>query len=148
MRKTTAASTIVESILEALASTPLRVTEQRKELIRLLAEATHPLSVEEIHQLSGGAFDLVTVYRNIAVFAEYHVVQAIPLENGKQLFELTLKGDHYHHIICRSCHKSERMELCFGSELEAYARSKGFSELNHMIEVFGLCDECESKSPA
>ncbi len=142
---TTNSATAAQSAIETLAGTSLRVTAPRKRLIHLLAEAEHPLSVEEIHSLSNEEMDIVTIYRNIAVFVEHKVVQAIPMENGKQLFELARIDEHYHHIICRVCHSSERMELCFGKELETYARSKGFSQLHHLIEVFGLCNKCESK---
>ena len=120
----------------------MRVTEPRKRLVKLMAGASRPLSAEEMHAAAGGALDLVTIYRNMAVFVEQGVAQPIHLENGKQLFELTQKGDHYHHIICRKCHRTERLELCFGGELERYATRKGFSELNHTIEVYGVCQDC------
>lgn len=137
---------LVESTLQALSETPLRVTEPRKQLIRLMARARHPLSAEEIHDLGQGALDLVTIYRNMAVFIEQGVAQPIQLENGKQLFELTRKNDHYHHIICRKCHSTERLELCFGGELERYATKKGYSALNHTIEVYGVCEKCDQPS--
>ncbi|MFP4203757.1 MAG: Fur family transcriptional regulator [Opitutales bacterium] len=133
---------LVESALTALEESPLRVTEPRKALVRLLAKAEKPLSSEEIRMLSGEELDLVTVYRNMEVFSEQGIVQSILLENGKQLFELTAKGDHHHHIICRNCHRALRLELCFGGELERYAANRGFEDLSHKIEVFGICSDC------
>ena len=133
---------LVEAALKTLQSSTLRVTEPRRALIRLLAEAEKPLSCEEIRARSKGEFDLVTVYRNMEVFREQNIVQGILLESGKQLFELTVEGDHHHHIICRSCHRTLRLDLCFGGELERYASSRGFEQLQHKIEVFGLCGEC------
>jgi Fe2+ or Zn2+ uptake regulation protein len=136
------AYSLVESAMETLKSSALRVTEPRKALIRLLAEAEKPLSCEEILTRSEGEFDLVTVYRNMEVFREQNIVQTILLESGKQLFELTVEGDHHHHIVCRTCHRTLRLELCFGGELERYASDRGFEQLQHKIEVFGLCAEC------
>ncbi len=133
---------LVEAALETLKASTLRVTEPRRALLRLLAEAEKPLSCEEIRARSEGEFDLVTVYRNMEVFREQNIVQTILLESGKQLFELTVEGDHHHHIICRSCHRTLRLELCFGGELERYASSRGFKQLEHKIEVFGLCETC------
>ena len=133
---------LVEAALQTLKSSTLRVTEPRRALIRLLAEAEKPLSCEEIRAQSKGEFDLVTVYRNMEVFQEQNLVQTILLESGKQLFELTVEGDHHHHIVCRSCHRTLRLELCFGGELERFASSRGFEQLQHKIEVFGLCQEC------
>ena len=120
-----------------------RLTTPRRRLLEALGRASRPLSAEELQASSGEAVDLVTVYRNLAVFAEQGMVQSIQLEGGKQLFELQRSAsDHHHHIVCRRCHEVERLDLCFGSELEKYARSKGFSELTHTIEVFGLCPTC------
>jgi Fe2+ or Zn2+ uptake regulation protein len=135
---------IAEAALKTLERSPLRVTEPRRALIRLLAGAETPLSCEEIKSQSDGQFDLVTVYRNMEVFCERDIVQSIALENGKQLYELTAEGDHHHHIVCRSCHRTLRLELCFGDELERYAATQGFKQLQHKIEVFGLCSQCAS----
>lgn len=136
------ADSLVEAALKTLNASPLRVTEPRRTLIRLLAQAEKPLSCEEIRARSEGKLDLVTVYRNMEVFQQQNLVQTILLESGKQLFELTVEGDHHHHIVCRSCHRTLRLDLCFGGELERYASSCGFEQLQHKIEVFGLCGEC------
>ena len=133
---------LAEAALAILEASTLRVTGQRKALIRLLAGADKPLSCEELQARSDGAFDLVTVYRNMEVFRERDIVQCILLENGKQLFELAVADDHHHHIVCRNCHRTLRLELCFGGELERYAAKQGFEQLSHKIEVFGVCGEC------
>ena len=48
------------------------------------------------------------MHRNIDAFESLGVLQRILLENGTQLFELTAPDEHYHHLICRECHKTER----------------------------------------
>lgn len=128
--------------LEKLAHAGLRVTGARQSILEVLAEAQTPLSVEELQAQSSGRFDLVTVYRNMEVFAENGIVERILLEDGKALYALAVAGDHTHHIVCRDCHKTERIEFCMGGELERYASSRGFSRLSHTIEVFGLCPAC------
>jgi Fur family transcriptional regulator, ferric uptake regulator len=124
----------------------LRMTAARRQLIEILAESERPLSVEDLSQRSKGKFDLVTIYRNLEVFREVGIVEVILLENGKNLFVLTGEHDHSHHIVCRHCLKTERIEFCMGGELERYASSRGYSNLSHTIEVFGECPECEAKS--
>lgn len=124
----------------------LRMTAARRQLIEILAESERPLSVEDLSQRSKGKFDLVTIYRNLEVFRGVGIVEVILLENGKNLFVLTGEHDHSHHIVCRHCLKTERIEFCMGGELERYASSRGFSNLSHTIEVFGECPECEAKN--
>ncbi len=136
-----------ERISESVArvsSLGMRVTGARQSIIEILTDAQTPLSVEELLARSSGRFDLVTVYRNMDVFVENGIVDRIILENGKALFSLADTTDHAHHIVCRECHKAERINFCMGGELERYASSRGFSELSHTIEVFGLCMACSS----
>lgn len=120
----------------------LRMTAPRKQLIDLLAAAERPLSIDDLSQRSEGKFDLVTIYRNLEVFREVGVIEVILLENGRTLFELTGEHDHSHHIVCRKCLKTERIDFCVGGELERFATSRGFSNLSHTIEVFGECPDC------
>ncbi len=122
----------------------MRLTNPRKRLVAVLESAGRPLSAEEIMDFDGsGSLDLVTVYRNMAAFCEHRLAQVIHLENGKQLFEIRrYEDDHHHHIVCRRCHNVVRLDLCFGGELEKYARDMGYSEVTHTFEVFGVCRAC------
>jgi len=122
----------------------LRLTEPRRRILRILEAAQRPMAAEDILAASSGrTLDLVTVYRNMAAFAEHNLVQVLHLENGKQLFELKRgEHDHHHHIICRNCHNVVRLDLCFGSELEKYAREMGYKDVSHTFEVFGVCRDC------
>lgn len=131
--------------IDRLKQANLRVTQPRRHLLEVLEQADRPYSAEELlSKAESGSLDLVTIYRNMTIFAEHGLVQVIQLESGKQLFELHVDGDHHHHIICRECHDTVRLDLCFGGELEKLAKSCGFSELNHTIEVFGLCAKCSA----
>lgn len=122
----------------------MRLTNPRKRLIEVLESAKRPLSAEEILRFDGsGSLDLVTIYRNMAVFCELGFTQTIQLETGKQLFELKQGDhDHHHHIVCRQCHRVVRLDLCFGGELEKYAREMGYTDVTHTFEVFGVCEDC------
>ena len=79
---------------------------------------------------------------NLEAFQSAGLLQRIPLENGSQLFELTDLNDHYHHLICRECHKTERLEVCLGEQLSKKAKTLGYSQIAHVLEVYGLCREC------
>ena len=86
--------------------------------------------------------DLVTVYRSLEALESIGVLQRVPLENGTQLFELTAPDDHFHHLICRKCHRTERLDFCLHGVFEERARAAGFTEVSHTIEVYGLCSDC------
>ena len=120
------------------------MTKKRQRILEALLSFNHPASAEELRERAAlPASDLVTVYRNLDAFEAVGVLQRVPLENGTQLFELTAPGEHFHHLICRECHRAERLDVCVGSEVVQKAKAKGFSEIAHIMEVYGVCKDCE-----
>lgn len=121
----------------------LRITEPRKALLQLLVEATQPLSAEQIHdQLGPSDYDLVTIYRNLEAFEKAGIARRMPTESGKFLFELIEASHHYHHIICRKCHRAEKLDICEVERLEKLAVDLGYSEVTHVLELYGVCEDC------
>ncbi|HCR31747.1 MAG TPA: transcriptional repressor [Opitutae bacterium] len=131
------------SALNSLKKERLRITEPRKALLQLLVDQSKPFSAEELHEMLGpGAFDLVTVYRNLEAFENAGIVNRIPTESGKSLFELNAEQHHYHHIICRKCHRTEKLDTCEVKKLEKLASDLGYSEITHVLELYGVCETC------
>ncbi len=135
--------TLLRAVSDRLRERGLRMTKSRERVIATLILADRPLSAEDIRQK--GAFlpsDLVTIYRNTEALEEAGVLQRILLENGTQLFEITAPDEHYHHLICRCCHRTERLDVCIGHSVEEEAEAKGFIISSHHLEVYGLCETC------
>lgn len=119
------------------------MTKKRERVLGALFTMDRPASAEEIRERAElPASDLVTVYRNLETFEGLGVLQRVPLENGTQLFELTAPDEHYHHLICRECHKAERLDVCVSRDVVAKAKSHGYSQIAHVMEVYGVCDSC------
>jgi Fe2+ or Zn2+ uptake regulation protein len=137
----------IETILERMRAGGGRITKKRIRIVEVLMQFEHPASADEIRQKAGlPETDLVTVYRNLEALQSIGVIQRIPLENGTQLFELTAPGEHYHHLICRECHQAERLDLCIGKEVLGRAKAHGYSQITHVMEVYGVCKDCDSHS--
>jgi Fe2+ or Zn2+ uptake regulation protein len=133
----------VDAALRRMKDKALRVTGPRQAMLRVLGEARGPLSAEEIHTRAGdGTLDLVTVYRSLGALEEAGVVQRHPLERGRSLYALPAAGHHHHHVICRRCGRLDRLPGCDTGAVEAAARAKGYAELTHVLEVYGLCPAC------
>ena len=125
----------------------MRITGPRKAMIEALASATRPLSVEEIHAKAGdGALDLVTIYRSLSALDEAGIVQRHPLERGRSLYALVAPNHHHHHVICRRCGRIERLPGCDNARIESAAKSKGYSDLTHIMEIYGICPQCSAQS--
>lgn len=134
---------LVQDAVKKLAKSKLRVTKQRRAMLEVLATAENPLSADETHSgLPKGSCDLVTVYRSLEQLERVGVLQLGVRENGTKVYCLSHGNDHHHHLTCRSCGRTERVDLCMGEDLEKVGRSYGFSDLSHVMELFGVCPDC------
>jgi Fe2+ or Zn2+ uptake regulation protein len=116
-------------------------------MLKVLAVAKHPLSAEQVHEAAGDdKLDLVTVYRSLGAMDDAGIVQRHPLERGRSLYALVSPGHHHHHVICRRCGRIDRLPGCDTSRLEAAARTKGYAELTHIMEIYGICPACTQSS--
>ena len=136
-------SDVVMHAIEALRENGLRVTEQRKAILEVLASLDSPRSAEETFSaLPAETCDLVTAYRCLEQFEKAGVVERGVRENGTKVYCLNHGHGHHHHLTCRKCGCTERIDLCMGDELEEVAVGFGYTELSHVMEVFGLCPSC------
>jgi Fe2+ or Zn2+ uptake regulation protein len=137
-------SKLLDIILKRLKASGGRMTKKREVLLGALLTFDRPASAEEIRARAElPASDLVTVYRNLETFEKLGVLQRVPLENGTHLFELTAPDEHYHHLICRDCHKVERLDVCLGQELVKKAKMHRYTQIAHVLEAYGVCEDCE-----
>ena len=137
-------SQLLDTVLSRLKASGGRMTKKRELVLCALLTMDRSASAEEVRERAElPESDLVTVYRNLETFESLGVLQRVPLENGTQLFELTAPDEHFHHLICRQCHKAERLDVCVGHEVVSKAKTRGYSQIAHLMEVYGICEECE-----
>lgn len=135
-----------DSALQVLRAHRHRVTEPRKAVLAILTREHGPFTVEEIHQrVEKGLCDLVTVYRCIAAMEEINLVRRCDFGDGSYRYEFNTGEHHHHHIVCRSCHRVETLELCVADGLERRARQLGYSNVTHTLEIFGICAACQAR---
>lgn len=136
-----------DQAIDVLRREQFRITEPRKAMLEVLAIEPKPLSADEIHRLiSRTKADLVTVYRSLEAFEKAGIVQSFSLESGKSLYELVEENHHHHHIICRKCHRAEKLEFCEAEKLESLAKALGYTEVKHVLELYGLCEDCKNEA--
>lgn len=136
----------IDDAIDVLRREHYRITEPRKAMLAVLVEQSRPLSAEQLHQLVGpDKADLVTIYRSLEAFEKAGIVQRFNLEaGGKALYELVAENHHHHHIICRKCHRAEKLDFCEAEKLEALAKNLGYENVSHVLELYGVCEDCRS----
>jgi Fur family transcriptional regulator, ferric uptake regulator len=124
-----------------------RVTKPRLAMVQALAARSRPATIEQIHADVGGAevCDLVTIYRSMAAFEELGLVRRSFFHNGTALYELILEQPARYHVYCKTSQRVEALDPDLAAELkraidevQQKLRSRGYGEVSHMVEFFGV----------
>ena len=124
-----------------------RHTWQRDAVRSALDRRETFVSAQELHAAlrdSGTSIGLATVYRALADLAVEGEADSLQQE-GESLYRACTPGTHHHHLICRNCGLTVEIEA---DPVEEWAREvakeHGFSDPQHIVDVFGLCANCAS----
>lgn len=134
----------IEEGLGRLRSAGLRITAPRKRILEILSQSLKPLSSEEVHARLK-TVDLVTVYRTLVAMEETEIVRRADFGDGVRRYEFAGSEHHHHYVICRVCQKTEAFDACPFTPTKKALEKKGFRKIQHTLEVFALCEDCQAK---
>ena len=127
-----------------------RMTKQRQAVLDELTRVSDFRSAQQIFEdlhSQGQRVGLATVYRSLQGLAEDGRVDTLRSSEGEVLYRNCASEHHHHHLVCRTCGFTEEIEQ---SQIEAWvdavATAHGFSDLEHSLELFGVCSSCRAKS--
>ena len=137
---------IYERVLAALASNNCKLTPQRREILKVIVRAKTHLSARQIFdrlrkKYPQMSFD--TVYRNLAILRELHIINLVDFRNGCSRYELNRQQDHNHQIICLKCGGAWKLPECPVKNLTSVNNLDDFKVTGHRFEIFGYCRECQ-----
>ena len=122
-----------------------RHTWQRDAVRNALGTRENFVSAQELHASlrdGGTSIGLATVYRALADLAVEGEADSLQQE-GESLYRACTTATHHHHLICRSCGLTVEIEADPVEEwARAVAAQHGFSDPQHIVDVFGLCAAC------
>lgn len=125
--------------------TAKRNTWQREAVREALGESEGFVSAQSLHSSlreRGSSIGLATVYRALADLAVEGEADSLQQE-GESLYRACTPGTHHHHLICRNCGLTVEIEADAVEEwARAVAAQHGFTQPNHIVDVFGLCADC------
>lgn len=122
-----------------------RNTWQREAVREALGESEGFVSAQSLHSslhATGSPIGLATVYRALADLATEGDADSLQQE-GESLYRACTPGSHHHHLICRNCGKTVEIEADAVEEwAHKVAAEHGFTQPNHVVDVFGFCSDC------
>ncbi len=128
-----------------------RNTWQREAVREALGTSEVFVSAQSLHAAlreAGSSVGLATVYRALAELAVEGEADSLQQE-GESLYRACTPGNHHHHLICRNCGLTVEIEA---DAVEQWARTvaaqHGFTQPNHIVDVFGLCPGCTAAALA
>ena len=128
-----------------------RNTWQREAVRDALGRTEGFVSAQALHASlrgTGSEVGLATVYRALADLAQEGEADSL-VQEGESLYRACTPGSHHHHLICRSCGTAVEISA---DPVEAWARQvaadHGFTDPNHVVDVFGLCAACAASAAA
>jgi Fur family ferric uptake transcriptional regulator len=128
-----------------------RNTWQREAVREALGTSEGFVSAQSLHAAlreAGSSVGLATVYRALAELAVEGEADSLQQE-GESLYRACTPGSHHHHLICRNCGLTVEIEA---DAVEQWARAvaaqHGFTQPNHIVDVFGLCPGCSAAALA
>lgn len=123
-----------------------RNTWQRDRVREALADAPGFVSAQTLHATlreANTGIGLATVYRALSGLATQGDADTLHSPEGEALYRACASSGHHHHLICRSC--GTAVEIA-ATDVEQWARQTaaayGFTEAEHVVDIFGLCAAC------
>jgi Fur family ferric uptake transcriptional regulator len=123
-----------------------RNTWQREAVREALDETEGFISAQALHSTlhaNGSPIGLATVYRALGDLAANGEADSLQSPEGEALYRACVSTGHHHHLICRNCGLTVEISADPVEEwAQQIATANGFTEPQHVVDVFGLCASC------
>jgi Fur family peroxide stress response transcriptional regulator len=134
----------LDDVVAKLKTAGHRITPQRLAIARVVVESREHPSVEEIYRQVCKDFpttSLATVYNTLERLKEMGEVLELPFSGGSRYDGL---NPHPHpHLRCTVCGTIEDLDIDLGSAAEEVAAKKGYADVHHRLEFYGVCPRCQ-----
>jgi Fe2+ or Zn2+ uptake regulation protein len=105
-----------------------------------------PLEVCEMAHQDVPGMTEATVYRTLNFLTQQGLVLAAHIGNGQLVYEIAERA--HHHLICRICGAAQEIDH---ARLEAlyqeFQATTGYQIDSMHVTFFGLCPECQDRTP-
>lgn len=137
-----------EQVATRLREGDQRYTTGRRRVVRVLGEASGPLTIPQILD-ADPALAQSSVYRNLAILEEVGAVSRVVSTDDFARYELAEDlSEHHHHLICSECGDvadfslESAVETDLERALHGAARRAGFAPDHHRLDLVGVCPSC------
>jgi Fur family ferric uptake transcriptional regulator len=127
----------------------LKVTQQRRALIKAIQGVKAHLTAQEVHdivRIDHPEMGFATVYRFLRILSDMGFISEIRVGRLPARYEWAGKK-HHDHLTCTQCGLICEFENDQIENLQQQvAQRLGFQLTGHVLELFGLCPQCQNKA--
>lgn len=134
-----------ERLINFVVENGYRLTPARQAIIETLIDSHGHITADDLAALvreTAPQVGRMTVYRTLDLLCDLGLIRPVFLGTGAAHYVL-LDGGSHHHLICNQCQRVIDFDRCGASDLaQALGRQFNFRVQSHLLEVYGLCEEC------
>jgi Fur family ferric uptake transcriptional regulator len=122
----------------------LQVTAQRLAVLRAVADQPHRTAddIEQIVRAEIGAISRQAVYDTLGTLTDKGVLRRIQPAGSPARYEDRV-GDNHHHVICRSCGRTDDVDCAVGDTPCLTAGDDAGYQIDEAEVIYwGRCPEC------
>ena len=128
------------SLLEKCNKLGLKMTEQRKVIVKVLSESTDHPDVESVYSRASKVdkrIGIATVYRTIKLFEDNNLLEKHEFKGYSSRYE-TVRENHHHLIDVRSGEVKEFRNTLVDAMQKQVAKEMGFKLIDYRLELYAV----------
>ena len=140
---------MIDTLVKQMQAAGHRMTPQRQAVLEILTNSdTHP-TVDQIYERVRIDFPMTsraTIYKTIYLAKEMGVVMELEFSQGSNRYDGKRPYPHP-HVICTKCKQvMDADDLEIADLKQQIIRKTGYRIVNHRIDFFGICPDCQKAS--
>ena len=128
------------TLLQKCQKLGLKMTEQRKIIVKVLSDSTDHPDVESVHKRVSKIdkkIGIATVYRTIKLFEDNNLLEKHEFKGYSSRYE-TVRENHHHLIDIRSGRVKEFRNTLVDAMQKQVAKEMGFQLVDYRLELYAI----------
>ena len=137
----------METLLDKCKKLGLKLTEQRKIIVKVLSDSSDHPDVESVHKRAvkiDKRIGIATVYRTIKLFEDNNLLEKHEFKGYSSRYE-TVRENHHHLIDIKSGKVKEFRNTLVDAMQKQIAKEMGYKLIDYRLELYAVPVKRRSK---
>ena len=137
----------METLLDKCKKLGLKLTEQRKIIVKVLSDSSDHPDVESVHKRAikvDKRIGIATVYRTIKLFEDNNLLEKHEFKGYSSRYE-TVRENHHHLIDVKSGKVKEFRNTLVDAMQKQVAKEMGYKLIDYRLELYAVPVKNRSK---